>query len=315
MKKRTPAMPPELDAALRDEPDAAELARVWDLLGEAAPEPTADDDAAWDRLRVATLDAPPARRPPARAADRAPRRAERRRMRIVAAVLATVLTVAGWVYLSTPVSVTATAGSFTTVALPDGSTVELNSGSAIEYPRAFWRVPFVAAEARTVRLVGEAFFAVETDGRPFVVETADARVRVLGTEFNVRTRDGVGTVVTVAEGRVQVDGAAVAEGVVLDAGERARVVGGVPTVEASGVAQALAWRNRGFAAQDVPLAAILAELERRFAVEVTLRAPQAATDTLTLYFPQPTDAESILRDICTARDLRYRRTSRGFEVY
>ncbi|MEP0548211.1 MAG: FecR domain-containing protein [Rhodothermales bacterium] len=313
MKKRTP-IPPELDARLRDEPDAAELARVWDLLGEAAPEPSDADGAAWDRLRAATLDAPASRRTADRAADRAPRRSERRRVRILAPVLAALLAVAGWVYLSAPVSVTAPAGSFTTVALPDGSTVELNSGSAIEYPRAFWRLPFIAAETRAVRLVGEAYFDVETDGRPFVVETADARVRVLGTAFNVRTRDG-STVVTVAEGRVQVDGTAAAEAVVLDAGERARVVGGVPTVEASGVAQALAWRSRGFAAQGVPLAAVLAELERRFAVEITLNAPDAAGDTLTLYFPQPTDAEAILRDLCTARDLRYRRTSRGFEVY
>ncbi len=312
MKKRTPAIPPELDAALRDEPDAAELARVWDLLDEAAPEPPDADDAAWDRLRAATLDASPARH---RAADRAPRRSERRRLRILAPALAVVLAVAGWVYLSTPITVTSPAGSFTTVALPDGSTVELNSGSAIDYPRAFWRVPFVAAEARTVRLVGEAYFDVETDGRPFVVETADAHVRVLGTAFNVRTRDGIGTVVTVAEGRVQVDGVPSADAVVLAAGERARVVVGVPTVEATGAAQSLAWRSRGFAAQDVPLAAVLSELERRFAVEITLNAPDAAGDTLTLYFPQPTDAEAILRDVCTARDLRYRRTSRGFEVY
>ena len=313
MNKRTPAFPPELDDALRDEPDAAELARVWDLLGTAAPEPADADDSDWERLRVATLDAASA--PTRRAVDRAPRRSERRRIRILAPAFAVALALAGWIYLTTPVSVTAPAGSFTTVSLPDGSTVELNSGSAIEYERQFWRLPLVAAPERSVRLVGEAYFAVEKDGRPFVVETPDAQVRVLGTAFNVRTRDGLGTVVTVAEGRVRVEGTPGADAVVLGAGERARVEAGVPTADAAGAAQALAWRTRGFAAQDVPLAAILAELERRFAVDITLSAPDASGDTLTLYFPQPTDAEAILRDICTARDLRYRRTSRGFEVY
>jgi ferric-dicitrate binding protein FerR (iron transport regulator) len=226
--------------------------------------------------------------------------------------LAAALALAGGLYLTTPVTVTAPAGSFATVSLPDGSTAELNSGSVLEHDRRFWRLPFVEAEERTVRLVGEAYFDVERGERPFVVETAEARVRVLGTSFNVRARDAA-TVVTVTEGRVRVEGTD--EAVVLGAGERARVADGVPVPEASGTARALAWRERGFAAQEQPLAAIFAELERRYAVDVTLTASGAADDTLTLYFSQPTDAEAILRDICTARDLNYRRTSRGFEVY
>lgn len=323
---RDPVLPPELDARLRTEPDADELARVWDLLDEATPASVgADEDAAWERLRAATLDAAaeaPAvdeasatqrARSTGRAPDRRARPTRRRRSRWVwAPVLAAVLAVAGGLYLSTPVTVTAPAGAFATATLPDGSTVALNSGSAIEYPREFWRLPFVAADERAVRLVGEAFFDVERSERPFVVATAGATVRVLGTMFNVRARDAA-TVVTVTEGRVRVEGAA--DAVVLGAGERARVAGGVPRAETANADPALAWRERGFAAQEQPLAAILAELERRYAVDVTLAAPSAADDTLTLYFPNPTDAEAILRDICTARDLNYRRTSRGFEVY
>lgn len=315
---RDPVLPPDLDARLRAEPDGDELARMWDLLDEATPAAvTAGEDAAWDDLRAATFDAPAVRRVvgrvPHRAADRSARRSGRRRVRWAwASALAAVLAVAGWLYLSTPVTVTAPVGDLATVTLPDGSIVELNSGSAIEYPRGFWRLPFVAADERAVRLVGEAFFDVERGARPFVVATADAEVRVLGTRFNVRARDAV-TVVTVTEGRVRVEGAA--EAVVLAAGERARVAAGVPTAEVVSGTSALAWRDRGFSAQEQPLAAILAELERRYAVDITLSAPGAAADTLTLYFPRPTAADAILRDICTARDLRYRRTSRGFEVY
>ncbi len=317
---RRPPLPPELDARLRAEPDADELTRTWDLLGVAAPEAPTADEAAWSRLRVAALDDSPRtepRRPGGPARVRLPRRPDRRRrarwLGVPAAVL--LLVAAGWVYLSAPVTVTAPAGTFATVALPDGSAVELNSGSAVTYPRGFWRLPFVAAEERAVRLTGEAFFEVERGARPFVVETADARVRVLGTAFNVRARGAAGTVVTVAEGRVQVGGTAGAEAVVLGAGEQARVAGGVPAVAAASVAAALVWRQQGFAAQGEPLAAIFAELERRYDVEITLSAPRAAADTLTLYFPHPTDAEAILRDVATARSLRYRRTSRGFEVY
>jgi ferric-dicitrate binding protein FerR (iron transport regulator) len=312
---RDPSLPPELGARLRAEPDAAELVRVWDLLGEVAPaDGTAtDEDAAWDRLRAATVEAP--HRSAGRIADRPARRPRRRRVRWAwAPAVVVALLAVGWLYVSVPATVTAPAGAFAAVTLPDGSTVELNSGSRLEYPRAFWRLPFVAAEERPVRLVGEAYFDVERGPRPFVVETADAEVRVLGTAFNVRARDAA-TVVTVTEGRVRVEGAADAEAVVLGAGERARVAGGVPTAEAGGTAPALAWREQGFAAQEQPLAAILAELERRYAVDISLTTAGAADDTLTLYFPHPTDAESILRDLCTARDLNYRRTSRGFEVY
>ncbi len=314
MMNHKPALPPELDAHLREEPDAAELKRVWGLLGELVPSiEDVGQDAAWDRLRAEVLSPPT--RTVSRAADHPAVRSSRRRMRrLWVPALAAALTLAGWLYLSTPVTVNAPLGSFATVALPDGSTVELNSGSALEYDRRFWRLPFVEADERTVRLVGEGYFDVEHGERPFVVETMDARVRVLGTAFNVRTRDA-GTVVTVTEGRVQVDDPSGAESVVLEAGDRARVVNGVPTTEASGAAQALAWRDRGFAAQEQPLAAILGELERRYALDLTLTATQSSGDTLTLYYPQPTDAETILRDICTARDLNYRQTSRGFEIY
>lgn len=318
---RAPHLPPDLDARLRAEPDAAELVRMWDLLDEAAPtpEPASDVDAAWQSLRAATLDrAESPRQSTVRAADRPPVRRERQsrtrrsRARRLAPALAFVLAAAGWLYLSIPMTVTAPAGSFATVNLPDGSTVELNSGSQIEYNRQFWRLPFVASDERTVRLVGEAFFDVERGERPFVVKTVEAQVRVLGTMFNVRARDAA-TVVTVTEGRVRVEGSA--EAVELSAGERTRVIDGVPISDGASVANALVWRERGFAAQNLSLAAIFAELERRYAVDITLAAPSAADDTLTLYFSQPTDAEAILRDICTARDLNYRRTSRGFEVY
>ncbi|MEM1043719.1 MAG: FecR domain-containing protein [Bacteroidota bacterium] len=318
------ALPPELDAHLRDEPDAEELKRVWNLLGEIAPAPDeTGEDAAWQRLRGEALGAstvqtePTAQtRPAARAPDRPARRADRRtRRRLWVPALAAALFLAGWVYLSAPVTVTASPGSFASLDLPDGSTVDLNSGSAVTYDRGFWNLPLIAAEARTVRLTGEAFFEVEHGDRPFVVETAGARVQVLGTSFNVRAR-GAETVVTVAEGRVQVEGAAEAGPVVLEAGGRARVVGGVPTPEASGTAHALVWRDQGFAVQEQPLATILSELERRYALDIDLTAAETEDGgLLTLYYPQPTEVETILRDICTDRELNYRRTSRGFEIY
>lgn len=86
------------------------------------------------------------------------------------------------------------------VSLPDGSSVMLQKGSHLRYPRQF------SAGKRLVHLTGEAFFEVAKDpNRPFFVYTNELVTKVLGTSFNVRayTTDKQ-VVVTVRSGRVAV---------------------------------------------------------------------------------------------------------------
>lgn len=72
-------------------------------------------------------------------------------------------------------------GSRSQVKLPDGTTVWLNAGSKLDYPKQF------TGKQREVTLEGEAFFMVAKDARrPFMVHTRSFSIRVLGTEFNVR---------------------------------------------------------------------------------------------------------------------------------
>ena len=64
--------------------------------------------------------------------------------------------------------------------LPDGSSVQLNSGAKIEYPSVFKK------NLRSVKLSGEALFDVRHDAEcPFEVETFATKINVLGTKFNV----------------------------------------------------------------------------------------------------------------------------------
>lgn len=220
-----------------------------------------------------------------------------------------------------PVSVTAPAGAQVTATLPDGSTVQLNSGTTLTYPRGFSTLPGRAAPSRSVTLDGEAYFSVTHGERPFTVQTFNSRIEVLGTEFNVRARetdDGV-TDVVVASGRVRVQrkAARAPEGVVLsEPGQRSRVATSVTASSVTDVSRTLAWRSRGFAVTDQPLSVVVRELERRFDLTLDLSdEAQAQGGSLSLYYARAVDAETIIHDLCTARGLSYRPTARGFSIY
>lgn len=72
------------------------------------------------------------------------------------------------------------AGQRMSITLSDGTQVQLNGNTRIEYPVIFSR------NQRNVKLSGEAFFEVKHDERhPFIVETFASKVEVLGTRFNV----------------------------------------------------------------------------------------------------------------------------------
>lgn len=72
-------------------------------------------------------------------------------------------------------------GSKSRIVLPDGSIVNLNSGSLLQYSSDF-------ENERKVYIEGEAFFDVKKDPRhPFLVQTSNITIRVLGTVFNVKS--------------------------------------------------------------------------------------------------------------------------------
>jgi ferric-dicitrate binding protein FerR (iron transport regulator) len=353
MSTDTPPLPDFLEDRLQEEsPDVqSDLGAVWRLLEGAGASATelADAGAAWDAL---TEEHPELKAPPtdgAGAADdakteaapfsrrrqRPARRSQSHSWRVAVGLTVAALVLVGGLWLwQQPVTVTAPPGQQRTATLPDGSTAHLNSGTSLTYQRGFEAWPFVDADRRAVTLDGEAFFEVADGNRPFAIETASAEVAVTGTRFNVRARpkapdteasspetDSPETEVTLVEGRVEVAARARPdERVVLSTpGQASRVASpdAAPSPpESTPVKHVLAWRNNGFAARAEPLAAVLQDLERRF--DTTLRLHESVEETqapISLYYPEATDLETILHDLCTARDLNYRPTSRGFEVF
>jgi ferric-dicitrate binding protein FerR (iron transport regulator) len=75
-------------------------------------------------------------------------------------------------------------GNRTSLTLPDGTFVWLNSNTTLKYPSMF------SGEKRIVELNGEAYFEViENKKTPFIVKTNKYNVEVLGTTFNVEAYD------------------------------------------------------------------------------------------------------------------------------
>lgn len=319
-------MPPEIgDQVANKAPEARrKIEQVWSLLGrlerhalEAPP-----TEAAWIDLQQ-RLDASPST---TRAARRTPDRPRQRRRRsgvglsMVAGLVVVLLGV--WVWRA-QVTVVVPRAAQITVTLPDGSTAHLNSDSRLRYRSGFLAWPFMPAGERRVTLEGEAFFEVVRDARPFVVETFNARVEVLGTQFNVRARQGPlegETQVTLATGRVLVtDQADLDYTMVLSQAGQMACVGEAATAPPSApvgrLNRVLAWRQRGFAVVDQPLAFVLAEVERRYALSIDVEEGLALTVSLTLFYPRGATAEEIIHDICLSEGCRYRATSRGMALF
>jgi transmembrane sensor len=119
----------------------------------------------------------------------------------LAGVLAVVaIGLAAWTvaYLASWQSFSTELGGFSRIALEDGSTVDLNTDSALS-------VRITEDERRVTLVRGEARFKVAHDPRrPFQVEAAGAAVRAIGTSFSVRVTGKEEVEVLVTEGRVAI---------------------------------------------------------------------------------------------------------------
>jgi len=91
-------------------------------------------------------------------------------------------------------------GAKTSLQLPDGSHVWVNSDSKLSYPETF------QGGVREVFLEGEAYFDVVKDpAHPFIVHTSGIDVRVLGTAFNVKAYNAEPTIeATLVHGMIEV---------------------------------------------------------------------------------------------------------------
>lgn len=165
-------------------------------------------------------------------------------------------------------------GEHKTIALEDGTRVELNAASRLTV--RFER------NARHVQMGdAEAFFDVAKDPRrPFLIEAGDTQVRVVGTAFDVRRRDGR-VAVSVQRGLVEVrpDSPSGATPFRLHPGQGLSHQEGQTDdarVTAVAVDEVMGWRQGRLIYRDRPLSEIVGDLNRLFPRPVKLGDDRAA---------------------------------------
>ncbi|MGV8139649.1 MAG: FecR family protein [Mangrovibacterium sp.] len=163
-------------------------------------------------------------------------------------------------------------GTRTTLVLPDGSKVWLNSGSKLRYGRDFNR------KNRMVFLTGEAFFDVTTNkSRPFDVVTGQFTVRAVGTAFNVFSYENNEFETSLEEGNTRIyqsgPNGPDKEIINMKPGQRAvfdekheKLV-----LSESDVSRFSTWREGRLTFKNAPMNEVVMKLERWFNVDIELK--------------------------------------------
>lgn len=191
--------------------------------------------------------------------------------------------VVGWTYLRNAGYVEQTyrtaTGQIRSVVLPDGSIVNLNTQTEIEW--------IGSPHDRRLRLLhGEAFFQVVHDpSRPFRIILAHSLVQVLGTSFDVYQMTNGDVRVSVISGTVAVEGM---DGIGatpswtrrLTAGQQIEYspVGLLADVHSVAAAKVIRWREGMLETQGEQLSEFISDLSRYTPERIVIADPRIATE-------------------------------------
>lgn len=194
------------------------------------------------------------------------------------------------------------------IVLADGSVVNLNSGSKLEYYENF------EEDKREVKLEGEAFFSVKSDGRPFIINTKNAITKVLGTKFNIWAR-AEETRVIVKEGKVSLAENVNNNEVILTKDELSKVIKNNKPIEPVKIDSEymLGWLNGKIVFNNTTLGEITKELERNYNIKIELTSPEINGISLTGTFENEM-IDTVLTKICLALNLKYTEHDNVYKV-
>lgn len=193
------------------------------------------------------------------------------------------------------------------VTLPDGTKVRLNTRSSLTYQQDFGR------EDRRVELSGEGYFDVKRDEtKQFVVQTDFIDITVLGTSFNVYAYEDKDFLeMALVEGSVCVN-TIQPPYKTLHARPNEKITynkhTGELTLETTSNRTETAWTKPELAFRHTPLHEVFRTLERKFNVTVSISDTTLFSDTYTGTFKKST-LEDILNVLKQHYGFNYTRTN------
>ena len=230
----------------------------------------------------------------------------RRRMFLGVAVAAGIALFGTWFSIDSgsAYSIETAPGEVRTIALEDGSRIEVNGGSRLSLDRD--RPRYASLER------GEALFHVVHDAaRPFEVEAGGSTLRDLGTVFNVVRSDGA-LEVAVSEGAVLFEPAG--EKKTLKPGMALSKVAGRPAQVASIETDAVgAWREGRLVYSAASVSQVAADLSRNLGVTVTA-GDNAATRPFSGVIMLDGSDEEVLGRAAALLGLRLERSGEGWAL-
>lgn len=185
------------------------------------------------------------------------------------------------------------------LVLSDGTKVWLNSESQLRYPVAFQR------KERRVFLVGEAYFEVVKDSKPFVVSTAMGDVNVLGTAFDVKAyKNEEAVYTTLVTGSVNFKGR---ESLILEPGEQAvAFVNGKMEKRKVDINEYIGWKNGLYLFRKQNLESIMNDLARWYDVDVFYQTPDLKDIAFTGNLKRYDNINAFMEILVRTGDIKYR---------
>lgn len=180
------------------------------------------------------------------------------------------------------------------IILPDGSKVNINSGSTLLYPDKF------DGKIRSVYLMGEAYFSIEEDkNHPFVVNTNYLKIQVLGTKFNVEAYNESDKIITTLEsGAVEVNKLQDHNtSFILSPNDQLEYNYRTDKFEKRKInaENYSEWTEEKLYFINQPLQEILATIQREYAVKFVIDPHLFTSDFYTIKFTQKEDIESTMK--------------------
>ncbi|MDA9554983.1 FecR domain-containing protein [Pelobium sp.] len=201
------------------------------------------------------------------------------------------------------VNVDCLAGEQKMANLPDGSTVQLNAKSNLSFHPLWWKIN------REVKLDGEGFFKVKK-GQKFTVISDKGTTSVMGTSFNIFARED-DYEVTCLTGKVRVKSLLTKDEVIITPNQMVSLnqTGKLNANYNVNATLALDWTMGKFVFTQTPLRKVLAEIGRRYGVDI--KGTHNLNQLYTGNFDKQKEIEPILALVCKPFDIEYKKLPSG----